>query len=62
MYSVPKEKKINAGSVCILSLKNTSYIYVTANLRNQLFPRISSPLRETGESLKQISSKLGLVT
>ena len=26
------------------------YIYVTVNLRNQIFPRIPNPLRESGES------------
>ena len=36
------------------------YIYVTANLRNQIFPGIPYPLRESGESLKRISSKSNL--
>ena len=31
-------------------------VYVTANLRNQIFPGIPNPLRESGESLKWISS------
>ena len=38
------------------------FVYVTANLRNQLFPGIFNPFRESGESLKWISSKLSLVT
>ena len=29
----------------------TIYIYVTANLRNQIFLGIPNPLRESGESL-----------
>ena len=29
-------------------------IYVTANLRNQIFPGIANPFRESGESLKCI--------
>ena len=40
----------------------SSSVYVTASPRNQLFPGISSPFRESGESLKWISSKLGIVT
>ena len=32
------------------------------NLRNQIFPGIPNPFRESGESLKKISNKLGLVT
>ena len=34
--------------------------YVTANLRNQIFPGIPNPLRESGESLKLISIKSNL--
>ena len=34
-------------------------IYVAANPRNKLFPEISNPFRESGESLKLIFSKLG---
>ena len=34
-----------------------SSIHVTANLRNQIFPGIPNPFRESGESLKLISSK-----
>ena len=33
---------------------NIMYIHVTANLRNQLFPGIPNPLRESGESQKCI--------
>ena len=29
-------------------------VYVTANLRNQIFPGIPNPFRESGESLKFI--------
>ena len=35
-------------------------IYVTANPRNQIFPGISNPFKESGESLKWISSKSNL--
>ena len=36
-------------------------IYVAANLWNQLIPGISNSFRESGESLKWISSKLGIL-
>ena len=36
---------------------NYIFIYVTANLRNQIFPGIPNPFREFVESLKWISSK-----
>ena len=35
-------------------------IYVTANLRIQIFPGIPNPFRESGKSLKWISSKSNL--
>ena len=35
-------------------------VYVIANLRNQIFPGIPNPLRESWESLKWISSKSNL--
>ena len=35
-----------AGTNCVVC------VYVTANLRNQLFPGIPNPFRESGESLK----------
>ena len=31
--------------------------YITANLRNQIFPGIPNPFKESGESLKLLSSK-----
>ena len=57
MDRIDLEKKINA--------QMEHDIHATANLRNQLFPGISNPFREPGESLKLIFSrlgKLGLVT
>ena len=44
--------------VCVSYIQNyhkytyDGRIYVTVNLRNQLFPGIPNPLRESGESLK----------
>jgi len=39
----------------IISCQRTQiYIYVAANLRNQIFPGIPSLFRESGESLKCI--------
>ena len=44
------------SSACYIHM----YIYVTANPRNQLFPGISNPFRESEESLKWIFSKSNL--
>ena len=33
------------------------YIFATVNLRNQIFPGIPNTFRESGESLKLVSSK-----
>ena len=38
--------------ICSLQFLYNRNIYITANLRNQIFPGIPNPFRESGESLK----------
>ena len=59
MYEVNFLSSKHRLAMDTLTRKSYEAIYVTASLRNQLFPGISSPFRESGGSLKLISSKLG---